>query len=45
MNEIFKKLNYKDQNEIIILNGPESFQSEIESMKHLVTVKDKLRRH
>lgn len=30
MSQVFKKLNYKQENEILVLNGPDSFQREID---------------
>jgi hypothetical protein len=38
MNAIFKKLNYKDQTAIHILNAPESFQPAIEEMRELTSI-------
>jgi hypothetical protein len=33
MTPLFKKLNFKDQEEIAIINSPEEFESELEQMK------------
>lgn len=33
MSTVFKKLNLKDQEDILVLNAPESFESEIRSLK------------
>ncbi len=33
MSAIFKKLNLKDQKEILVLNAPKSFDPEIKSLK------------
>jgi hypothetical protein len=42
MDAIFKKLNYKDQPVIIILNSPESFSIHLEKMKSGCEVKEEL---
>lgn len=42
MNAILKKLNYKAQEEIFVLNAPGSFQEEIKEIGASVTVKQKL---
>ncbi|MEO8471496.1 MAG: hypothetical protein ABI477_04850, partial [Chryseolinea sp.] len=41
MNTIFKKLNYKDQKEILVINAPSSFDKEIDEMKSYAIVKTK----
>jgi hypothetical protein len=38
MNAIFKKLNYKDQPAIVIVNAPESFAGDMNEMKALAKV-------
>lgn len=35
MSAIFKKLNLKDQAEILVINSPESFEAELSSLKHV----------
>jgi len=35
MNPVFKKLNYKDQSQILVINTPESFRSNMENMTGL----------
>lgn len=42
MNAIFKKLNYKDQPQIYVINAPASFKSEMEEMKTATQVKTSL---
>jgi hypothetical protein len=42
MNTIFKKLNYKDQKQIHILNAPASFKKEMDEMKQLTSIKTTL---
>ncbi len=42
MNPIFKKLNYKDQDTIYVLNAPESFQPAMEEMSEIAHVKTSL---
>jgi hypothetical protein len=42
MNAIFKKLNYKDQKELHIVNAPNSFKKETDEMLSLATVKKSL---
>lgn len=39
MNAIFKKLNYKNQNKIYILNAPKEFKPHLEEMSEITTVK------
>ncbi|MEO5976784.1 MAG: hypothetical protein ABIS36_11840 [Chryseolinea sp.] len=41
MNTIFKKLNYKDQKEILVINAPSSFDKEMDEMKSYAIVKTK----
>jgi hypothetical protein len=42
MNPIFKKLNYKDQKEIHILNAPPTFSGEMDSMRLKTVIKNTL---
>ena len=42
MNAIFKKLNYKDQDTIYVLNAPESFQPAMDEMGEIAQVKTSL---
>ncbi|HOX82237.1 MAG TPA: hypothetical protein PLJ60_05405 [Chryseolinea sp.] len=42
MNPIFKKLNYKDQKQIHILQAPASFKKDMDEMKQLATLKTTL---
>jgi hypothetical protein len=42
MNPIFKKLNYKDQKQICIVNAPTSFKTDMESMREIAIVKNSL---
>jgi hypothetical protein len=39
MTPLFKKLQFKDQKTIHVINGPESFNLELEQMKHLAEIK------
>jgi hypothetical protein len=39
MTPLFKKLNYKDQKSIHVINGPESFNAELDQMKDLAEAK------
>ena len=39
MNTIFKKLNYKDQDKIYIVNAPKSFEKETDEMQTTAAVK------
>lgn len=39
MNTILKKLNYKDQNPITVLDAPQEFYEVLEEMKHVCTIK------
>jgi hypothetical protein len=39
MTNIFRKLNYKGQKEICIVDAPAEFANEVEAMKHMATVK------
>lgn len=39
MNAIFKKLNYKDQDQIFVINTPTTFQKELDEMTTITTVK------
>lgn len=38
MDATFKKLNYKDQKEILVLNNPESFEENLESIRPVASV-------
>lgn len=38
MTPLFKKLNFKNQSDILILNAPESFQKDLEEMKAFTKV-------
>jgi hypothetical protein len=42
MNPIFKKLNFKDQDQVHIVNAPESFQKDMNEMADLTTLKTSL---
>lgn len=42
MNPIFKKLNYKDQKQIYIINAPDSFKKDMDEMKTLTSIKTTL---
>ena len=42
MNAIFKKLNYKDQVQVVIVNAPQSFEKEMDEMGTITTVKTNL---
>jgi hypothetical protein len=42
MNPIFKKLNYKDQKELHIVNPPDSFKKEADAMLSLAVVKNSI---
>jgi hypothetical protein len=42
MTNTFKKLNYKAQKEICIVNSPSEFTNEFESMKKIATIKTKI---
>jgi hypothetical protein len=39
MNAIFKKLNYKDQDKIYVVNAPKSFDKETDEMQTTAAVK------
>lgn len=36
MSAVFKKLNLKDQTELVVLNSPSSFEPELSTLKHVV---------
>jgi hypothetical protein len=38
MSPLFKKLNFKDQQEIVIINAPESFEGELNEMQKVCAV-------
>lgn len=38
MNPIFKKLNFKDQKTLLVINHPDSFQPEVNSMKGIAEI-------
>ena len=40
MSEVFKKLQLKEQKEIVVLNAPESFQSELEALDGIRILRD-----
>lgn len=42
MNAIFKKLNYKDQDQIFVVNAPKSFEKEMDEMRTTTAVKTSL---
>ena len=42
MNAIFKKLNYKDQKQLFILNAPKSFEQEMNEMKRVTAIKSSI---
>jgi hypothetical protein len=42
MNAVFKKLNFKDQKTVFVINAPASFKSETDEMKSLTTFKTSL---
>jgi hypothetical protein len=42
MTALFKKLNFKAQSSILVINAPESFVPEMEEMKKVTTVVTKL---
>ena len=39
MNDIFKKLNYKDQDKIYVVNAPKSFDKETDEMQTITSLK------
>jgi hypothetical protein len=39
MTSLFKKLQFKDQKTIHVINGPENFNVELEQMNHLAEIK------
>ena len=38
MNALFKKLNYKDQEELLVINPPESFEPELRNFLHTARI-------
>jgi hypothetical protein len=40
MTPLFKKLNLKDQSELVILNAPKSFDVELEQLQDLKILRD-----
>ena len=42
MNAILKKLNYKDQKQLFILNAPKSFEQEMNEMKRVTAIKSSI---
>ncbi len=40
MSEIFKKMNLKEQTEIVVLNAPESFESELAALAGVKVLRD-----
>ena len=43
MNPIFKKLQFKDQQKVVILNAPESFQEDMAEMQAFTQVQGQLK--
>ena len=43
MNAVFKKMNYKDQELIHVLQGPDSFEAELQEMAAVTLVKKQLK--
>ena len=43
MTPLFKKLNFKQQKEILILNYPTEFEEEVNAMKDFTTIKSNIR--
>lgn len=39
MNAIFKKLNYKDQDQVFIVNAPKSFEKDMDEMRSVTALK------
>lgn len=39
MDEIFKKLNYKDQSQVVILNSPSSFENHIQNLGKILVAR------
>ncbi len=42
MTPLFKKLNFKEQSAIVVINSPKAFDSELEEMSALTTIKKQL---
>ena len=42
MNAIFKKLNYKDQDQIFVVNAPKSFEKEMDEMGTITAIQTNL---
>jgi len=42
MNAIFKKLNYKDQDQVFVVNAPKSFEREMDEMGSMAAIKTTL---
>ena len=40
MSKLFKKLNLKDQNEILVLNSPQTFEAELDQLKEIHILRD-----
>ena len=40
MSAIFKKLNLKEQTEIVVINAPESFEPELASLSGITVIRD-----
>lgn len=40
MGNLFKKLNLKDQNQVVVLNPPESFEPELETLQSAAVIRD-----
>jgi len=43
MNALFKKLNFKEHNQIVVINSPESFEKELIEIKNLAKIKKELK--
>lgn len=39
MNPIFKKLNYKDQDQVFVVNAPKSFEKDMDEMRSVTALK------
>jgi len=40
MSEVFKKLNLKDEKEIVVLNAPDSFKTELAALENVKVMRD-----
>ena len=43
MDAVFKKMNFKEQEHVVVLNAPESFQANMEAMQPWTNIKTNLR--